>query len=384
MCGSIIFESSFDNQPLKGNIVFLTKTEAVIISVPILFCYTFPYYLWVSHGNHETFLTLLYFFGVFFLLFRKLEEPEELLFLDRGTDGYWGEGYCLVPNFLPFLRNIGINFPWGLRNSRRNILQEERLRNIDIHHYQDQRDMSYRVNAETSLFAANMNRFFEKLFKWIFSIDEGKPELFYHRIGFRFMLLALILAYTSDFSKSVTKVVNDYTPPHLTQQKESYRVSIQLNNGVLRGFPDPPMFESKGDNQNGKVIIVNDTVYMYYQKRDDGLIPFYGDIPENRCLLIPAGKELKILSQNKPVSAVNMENLVSYGIRYESSNFYQKLWAFGGTFTHDVAWYPTSDTWKHIVDNWDTVEKTKKPLTVKALTKEKMLDSDAGGGVVCY
>lgn len=184
--------------------MFINKGEGAIIStLPITF-YVYLYYNYVLGNTHTSELMLIFSIGIFFIFFRKLEEPEELLFLDKGTGGYWGEGYCLVPSFAPFLRNIGINFPWGLRNGRLNEVHE-RTRNIDIHHYQDQRDLNYRVNVETSLMVANINRLFDNLIRWIFGFNKGKPELFYQRIGFRIIILALILGWGGNtFSQKET------------------------------------------------------------------------------------------------------------------------------------------------------------------------------------
>lgn len=178
--------------------MFITKTEGAILSILPISCYLTPYYIYVARNEYTFNLMLLFSTGVFFIFFRVLKEPEELIYLDAGTGGYWGEGYCLVPSFLPFLRNIGINFPWGLRNRRLEGMSE-RTKNINIHHHQDQRELNYRVNIETSLLTANLNRLFERIGSWIFNINNGKPELFYQRIGFRLMILALILGYGANF-----------------------------------------------------------------------------------------------------------------------------------------------------------------------------------------
>lgn len=178
--------------------MFITKTDGVILSVIPISCYLTPYYIFVSRNQYTLPLTLVFFAGVLLVLFRLLKEPEEVMFFDAGTGGYWGEGWCLVPSFTPFLRNIGINFPWGLRNRRLEEL-EERRKDVDIHHYQDQREMGYRVNVQTTLFAANVNRLFESIVRWVTGYEKGKRELFYQRIGFRIMLLAIILGWGANF-----------------------------------------------------------------------------------------------------------------------------------------------------------------------------------------
>lgn len=215
-------------QPERGNKMFITKSEGAVLSIFPITCYLAPYYYYVD-GNEYTFkLMILFSVGVFFTFFRVLKEPEELMYLDAGTGGYWGEGWCLVPSLLPFLRNIGINFPWGLRNRRLEEL-EERRKNTDIHHYQDQREMGYRVNVQTTLFAANTNRLIESIIRWVTGYEKGKIELFYQRIGLRIMIPALILGWGANFFFPKTNQSNGSV---------QYSQLVEVNKGECVKIPD--------------------------------------------------------------------------------------------------------------------------------------------------
>lgn len=338
--------------------------------------YITPYYAYV-HGNTYVFqLMLLYSIGVLSVFFRVLEEDEEVTFLDKGTGGYWGEGWCLVPSFLPFLRNIGptgINFPFGLRNRRRKEL-EERRRNVDIHHYRDQDKMEYHVNVQTTMLGANTNRFFEGFFRWFFGYEKGRFDLLFQRFGFRVMLLALVAGWFTNQTTAVGEAWDKYNP----FKDEVVNATIQLDDGIPRPLPADHQFVWKKGMPSLSMPGSRETLFVPYHEIP-GKTP-YITVKEKLCATVPAGKILGFDTQYKPVYAVNMKNDVVYMKRYETLSPLQRL-IVSISGAKD---YKTSDTWTEVVRMWDTVESEKYVILAQALDQESLSDKRALGGMVCF
>jgi hypothetical protein len=174
----------------------ISKTDGVWISLIMMSPYVFMYGQWVKNSSYSTQLIGIFFVGIFLHFLRKIESGThaELLFFEKSTGHFWSDGFCLVPSVLPALHNVGIYLLWNLKKDMQ-LLQPNFNPNVTIHHFKDQRLPVYRVNTDTSLLALSIHNTIGKMFAWFFAPIGDDSELKYQKLGFRIILISLILGW---------------------------------------------------------------------------------------------------------------------------------------------------------------------------------------------
>lgn len=173
--------------------------------------------------------------------------------------------------------------------------------------------------------------------------------------------------------------------PPFQQQKDTITIRVQLTDGSHpAGFPTQEFFEPLGDNTTNVYRDLGETRFFHYQKRTDGK-PSRIRVNEKLCAMVPAGKEIYISTNFKPVFVANMENSVSYHRRYETLNSVQKFLIFVTRSAGDSRSYKTDNSWQFISDHWGEVVDSKNfVITGRALSEKDLIDKDAAGGIVCF
>lgn len=337
------------------------------------------------HGNpYFVELNLTFLLGFFFLFFRVLKEDTELMFFGKGTGYYWGEGFCFDPSLVPFLSEIGIFIPWGLRPPRSagiNRLAEK----VNIHHYQDQREMRYNVNVETSFFAATMHRIASNFIGWFFGFKKGEEHLIYRRIGIRIILVAVVAGFMTN---KINDIKNTSFIPDILGNGTT-TVLVQLNKTNRQYLiPSNEMFTPLPYEKDSQYYTYVDGIkYFRFQRgKGYGILPII-KISDSSCAIVPAGRELDIFTTRRPVYAMNMEVELT---RYIDRKYAQSLEQFKvfikESFSNGRYSIPRHHDWVETYDDWEHSEfnnGTTAILTVKAKDQEK-IPGNTPGGLVCF
>jgi hypothetical protein len=322
--------------------------------------------------------------GVSLLFLRKIEvgDHAEVTFFDSGTRGYWKEGLCLAANPFPFLRNIGINTFWDVLLP---IREQQFNPNIIINHHYDQRETGYRVNVSTGLFAANMDKLINRFFGWLFGVSGEPAHLLFQRVGFRLMLITIVVTY----GLNITHSKNNTRPPQASQsffsqniwdRGGSLTVNAQLQKGAQPFMPQPEMFIPTNGETWEYVEIKNDSrKYVKYNERltQDGIPQI--EITEKMCVLIPAGRKIGFNSRFAPEYAIEMNKMVHYMKKRESLDVAENIIAFVMLPTNKSL--ASKDGWNYLYNNWTTVDT---PHYVFIAQAKPQYSPAIAGGLVCF
>lgn len=178
----------------------ISKFTGMIICFLIMCPYVLGYWVWVYKFTYSTELTIFFFFGVLLHYLQKIEADteEEVLFNEkslRPVKIIWDDGFCLLPVFLPTLRNFKIHLGYRLKKYQHQDVSKVSTRVVNIEHYRNQRLPNYEVKAETGLIGLSIHNFIGRKIHWFFNPSEGSEELYYQRVGFRFVLVSLFLGF---------------------------------------------------------------------------------------------------------------------------------------------------------------------------------------------
>mgnify|MGYP006054362273 CR=1 FL=1 len=194
--------------------MIITKKQGAMISLGIIGFYTFLYYFFVKNNTAWFYLTVLFFIGALAHFVRENRDGAQLRFGGAPTGVYWDAGYCLVPSILHILHNINIYLLWDLDEP------ESENSNISIDTYQDQRQSQYHVRANVSIFWLNVDKLVSVFLSWFFGFQKGRNKLLYQRIGFRIILVAIVIGWVCNSFAPKPKV-EVVAPPSSTSSTRS-------------------------------------------------------------------------------------------------------------------------------------------------------------------
>ena len=223
----------------------MTKPQGAVLTLIITTVMVYLYYGifgFMLKSQFTVLLTFCFFLAVLFSFVRENAYGGELRFFGQLTGVRWESGYCLVPSILPILHHIRIYLGYDLEEDP--VERSVEYRNPRIHHFQDQRLSNYNVRADTTLLGLNTDKFLGWLINWITGIHNGPKKLFYQRVGFRLMVLCILMGFVTSFThpreKDTTKDVSIFTRlkeaisfGELKQTAREPRVSPSLKKEVL-------------------------------------------------------------------------------------------------------------------------------------------------------
>lgn len=187
----------------------LTKFESFMICLvaTTISTLSFAYYTRNSEWQLHLVLFLLFSEAIFFLHY--IPTKGRLLFFGNDTGVVWGSGLCFVfsiGTFLSFLTD-DIRMPWDVINDEESYLATAPV--VDIRHDYDQKRPSYVINTDVTLIEMEVHKLISAILRFIFISRTSNKKFFNNGIGFRFIILAWILAYASNNVEFIKKI----TPP---------------------------------------------------------------------------------------------------------------------------------------------------------------------------
>lgn len=177
--------------------MYISKLVGAIISILLISYGCHEYFTYFSGSPYAEKLTLVFMVGAFFMCLHSIRPgtTAKLTFFGSYTGKAWKSGYCLLPTISYFLDSIGLHFLWWLEKEPDE--KEYRNQGLDNHHYADQREPSYRVNSDASLLTATTARIVGNIIGWITGFRKGDPDLIFQRLGFRLVVLSIVLGHLS-------------------------------------------------------------------------------------------------------------------------------------------------------------------------------------------
>ncbi len=374
---------------------YITKSQATLLCLILVLPYLYFYYSYFGNNQYSLKLTALFLFGVLLHFFHKIEPgtQAELVFCGKATGLYWEDGYCLVPSILPVLHNFGIYLLWSLKKAV-GAYEYRSDKEVSIDHFVDQRRPNYNMNVQATPLQMTASRVSEALLEWITGYEKGNPELLYQRVGFRIILLSIILGafanvFYPDESGSGRQLVSTPTEQYLSRDAPiassdgTILVTSSLRYGAKPTMPDKERFIPHTTKDSHLFFTLDGkdkTKYLMYRE------PAAGErasvhIEESMCVLVPAGRDVYFFTKYRPQFEVNMEKHVIYVTKLEKRNKLYELYKVihGRTLEQDSA------SWGYIHDNWDDVDTVSYGFRAKALPLDKIPDpKKSGGGIVCF
>ena len=375
--------------------MYISKLAGGIISLLFAQLYIIPYYRMVAGSVYAERLMYAFIFGVILLFSKKIVGSQELMWFDKGTGGCWSEGWCLLPRLIPLFQRLGANWPWGLRE---NIRPEDRLlrKNVAVSHNHDDRRARFQVNTTASIGEFAVIRILSNLLNWFFFEMKELSDL-----GLRIVLALVPIGFCVSFffpiegsrawnvSTLTNLIVNSATSIITpSQEDESFEISVELKTGPPPKFPAPEMFvPTTGDAWNYR--LVDGIKYIRYLELG-AVSPPIKKIEGQSCLVIPAAKEMLILSTSPPLYAANMEVLVFYTKKFENMTLVEKTshsirllvhvlapWKDSGSF-----FYSSFSGWQTLRNEWSKVD-AERFILIRALPKSE-ISGKVLGGMACF
>lgn len=219
-----------------------------------------------------------------------------------------------------------------------------------------------------------IGRGINSLVSWIFRWEKKSGEHQLHTNTARIALWSICLALffvPGLVTCSFTKTDNSQTP-------STVRFYVQLGENVLYAFPSNEHFKVITKEGASRYTIFGDYALYSYKEQ-----PTIVTAIQKTCVMVPAGKEIRISSLTAPVFVVNMEGSVNYFKRQAELNFFQKIYTFFLNIFLGIESYPTSNSWKHLREHWSEVDFKNFSIRSKALSKKNIIDN-VDGGFVCF
>lgn len=374
----------------------ISKISAAFICFALIAYYRHLYITHIGVNYYQQELMLLFTFGATLQFLQKIEPGTvaELVFFGKATGFFWEDGFCLVPSFPPFLNSFRLSILWSLKKAI-TILSQQESNTTSIDVYKDQARTNYNMHVNTTQGGMLISRILEGTFYWIIGFEKGNPDLYYQRLGFRIMLLAILLGMianrqyeysqrntSQNYSQSSNSSTSS-TPNYKKKNDEKTQALIQLKEGDLPVMPLPEKFVARPDNGKQLVFFVNKDdlrPYYLYHEVEVGKMPITY-VTESHCSVIPAGRKKIFVTKYSPRVAVNMLDEVSYKQIVSTKSDLRK-------FTDSImgeSSYLDIGTWKYISVNWDNVNTDKYGIIVQALPDSELPNSSKGlGGIVCF
>lgn len=358
--------------------------------------YVFIYYQWTKDSPYSIKLVSLFFCGLFFHFFRKIEPgtEAELIFFGKATGKFWEDGFCLVPSLLPILHTIGIYLLWDLKKPiDPHVHKSSPGRTINVEHFHDQRLPMYQVKTKTSLLGMQASRLTGNIFGWFFSVDRKNSELMFQKIGFRIVLVALAAGWIAVPSPthnevptipapqppSITEPRDEPTPNQPIQDDSTVTVKVQLGEPPFPAFPSKEHFE----------VEESTTIQLYYLYKGIEYNRYHrgiGDRPpvvvaeKSSCVIVPAGKSVFIKTVSPPILAINMVNEVSFVVdkaKLPSRNIFATIFLPAPS----LVFYKD---WRYLQKNWGIVDIVGGYMLLAKASTEGEIPPPYHGGLVCF
>ena len=404
----------------------ITKGQGAVLTLLPMSLYVVPYYQLVSESKYMLPLLGIFTLGVLFLFLVKIEAGtegellwfEKLVFDKHGDTVVWSDGLCLVPTLFPFLHKVKVHLFWWIKKP---ITEQDYFDNNNasfIHHYVDQRDMRFNVNVDTSLLAANATRVSGNIFTWFFNINRGAPELLFQRFGTRIIIVALLLGFIANvigptrqesksswFENTVSSVKQNIeeakalaSPTQATRRTETSSVQetrsstmssdpgvdvlVQLQKQAKPTIPEKDFFKVIQGDILYYTLDSTGRKYYYYTEVPEGMVAMI-TVKESMCAAIPAGKEMRFVTNRPPTYAVNMKSKLIYLRKPEHISLLQAA----GSFIFDgiqVSKEPLHlyATWGKAYNEWEAFD-TSYGILVQAITLDE-IPKGGEGGMVCF
>jgi hypothetical protein len=287
--------------------VAITKSEAVPRSLAIVCAYVLFYqvvHISLFGAPHPfDFWTKAFLIGAFLRLsyYIPARTQAELTFNGKATDTWWNDGFCLVPNVghMTFsLTGSDFGILWGLRFPDESKAQQDGKINAEV--FADQRLPRYNATAQMTPFQMNLDRLMNLSVLWIF----GRKHHRLMRIGIAIMLISLIgsIAFhgtrygTEKLEQGIRTAVGQKSGPASSERG----VLVQLRT-TTPAMPDDSWF-SPGNQDS---FMYHGRRYVRYQ--DDGTEFPVMRLKKMDCVIIPAGKNVWLVTEGPPTDAFNME-----------------------------------------------------------------------------
>ena len=362
-----------------------------LLSVPFMAPYLYLYYVIASGTTWWAYLmtgallaTILMFLWVV-----EIGELGVLKFFGGDAGVRYEAGYYILPNLIPFLREIRLVAGFGLAIVGTNDHQSS------IHHYKDDRVTNYQVKIHTeSFFRANLDKLINALLRWVMTFEGKDGRIEYYRVGRLLFLMLTIAAYVGCFisprTQSESSSFSQLVPTWWSQKSATNEekatsptvdVLVNLQEAPSPIFPSEDFFEvEEGDTLYYRIIGAK-RYYRYHRVSGKQYAVF--KVKEPSCVAIPAGKEMYIFTQDPPVIAFNMRDYIVYDKKAEYAHWSNKLErALLEPDTPPEKSFTLEGSWQNIFKEGGFVD-TSLSIEVQALPYSKIPDGQAGG-LVCF
>lgn len=359
---------------VTGAVICLLLTIPYIVTYKYFFHYETLYRQWLFG---------IFFFGVLLHFLAKIPPGEYigLAFFGKRINKIWSDGYCLIPSLFPVLHKIDIYLLWSLILDNSGYRYD---RDVNVYHYQDQRSFQFRVNSNTSLLHATMVKFIGNMASWFFEVSKGDPKLLYQRVGFRMMLVSVVLGLFANLGDWVTSSVQ--LPSISQSDRGAIAVTVQLKKRGPVTFPNKERFVPVEKNNTLYFFEIDGTKYLPYavENFEDKTVI---KVENQLCGLVPVGKKVVYISPTPPRYAINMKEEVLYVKNIDKESFIERnyelvrfAWSKITGGTYDIQ---KSTSWENLYSNWSNLGAEKYGIEVTAELKRDV-PSSAIGGLVCF
>lgn len=325
-----------------------------------------------------------------FLWTVEIGELGVLTFFGFDTGIRYESGHYILPNALPFLREIRLVIGFGLTVIGRNTHRE-------VHHHRDDRYKHYTVDLKTTSFIkTNLDKALTDFIRWLTTFTGRDGEIEYYRVG-RLLYLVLIVAahigsLVSPRVQPESFMFSQLIPSWFSQKSintaspaapERVEVIVNLQEAPLPVIPEKEFFTPIIEKGGGSVYDkIDDVKYFYYRYKPeiDGSVSV---IKNTSCFVVPANKKMYFFTDLSPVVAINMKNSVTYSKKPEGVPLWRKgIRLFGGWEDPNKSTYIMRGTWVELFQEWTSVKKDEY-IEAQALPYSEIPDGILGG-IVCF
>lgn len=310
-------------------------------------------------------------------------EQAELTLFGKATGLYLEDGWVFIPNVLHFTVSLfEFAFLCGLRYDH--VSSAAMHGRIDISHRYDQGNNNWNVNTDVGPFAAFLMKSFEKVGIWLFQ----KTHLIPMRLGFIGLIACVVIssvittghkAYSTG-SSVITSVGETITSGAQTlgiiPQSSASKEIVVLDRGqrpadvpweFFNPTRDPTLRETMPSPGDGRIY------YLYNEPTPTSIDLL--KIDRAACVVVPAGRKIRLLSDRKPIYADNVEDRVT---------IVHKKYGFTlGSMFDNVLIEVTDWQWEKVHDHWEDVETKRHIILVKALESWE-LPKGSSGARICF
>lgn len=164
-------------------------------------------------------------------------------------------------------------------------------------------------------------------------------------------------------------------------------VSIQLRKGPESIIPNTEMFTPILDHNSRVYTMVEGKKYYHFMEIKNLGEVSTALVDEPACVIVPAGREIKILVKHPPVFVVNMQNEVEMHVKREKTPYIIQLYLFIKEYgTKDHYTSSKKEPWLYLYNNWADLEGLPEGYFVikgRALLNNQIKDN-IKGGLVCF